>query len=168
MKETLTPEEKSAVRERLERIAARNAGRLTPDDVVADAKRKDSPLHRYFEWDVRKAAARHWIDQARELIVSVHYVYRTETTQVRAVAYVRDPRCGPNEQGYVAVETVRSDADLARDVLIEEFGRVASMLRRARELATALNEREAVDKLLEGVVGLRDRVALSQQAQARQ
>lgn len=153
----MTSDQITAVRERLREIAERNGGVLTADAVVADARSKTSPLHEHFEWDRAKAAAAYWLIQARELIRTVTVTIRTETTNVTAVAYVRDPRQSGDKQGYVAVTTVRSNADLAREVLIDEFGRVASMLRRARELAAALSAESEIEDLLTRVVGLRQR-----------
>lgn len=153
----MTPEQREAVKKRLIEIEEANGGRLTPDAVVRDAKRKDSPLHSCFEWDVKKAAAAHWIEQARDLITSIRIVVKTERTNVSAVYYVRDPAAKSGEQGYVSVTKVRTDADMAREVLVAEFGRVADMLRRARELAAALEAQSEVEALLQGVVGLRQR-----------
>lgn len=153
----MSAETREAVRARLAELAAANGGRLTPEAVVEDAKRKESALHAHFEWDVRKAAYAHWLDQARSLITSVRIEMRTDTTVVSAVAYVRDPQAGGKEQGYVAVSALRTDKDLARDALVSEFGRVGDMLRRARELAAALGAQGDVDDLLERVVGLRQR-----------
>jgi hypothetical protein len=151
-------ETRDSVRIRLEHLAAANGGRLTPEAVVADAKCKDSPLHGHFTWDIKKAAYAHWIEQARTLITSVRIEMRTDTTVVSAVAYIRDPAAAGKQQGYVSVEQLRTDKDLARDALVSEFGRVADMLRRARELATALDVEKEVDELLNDVVGLRQRV----------
>lgn len=162
----MTAEQRKAVRERLAQIEAANGGRLTPDDVVKDAKRKDSPLHELFEWDTRKAAAAYWVEQARQIITSVRVQVRTDTTKVSAVYYVRDPSAEHGEQGYVSVARLRSDADLARDALVAEFSRVADMLRRARELAAVLDAQPEVENLLQTVVGLRQRFA--QQAAAAQ
>ena len=153
----MTPEQREAVKKRLIEIEEANGGRLTPDAVVRDAKRKDSPLHSCFEWDVKKAAAAHWIEQARDLITSIRIVVKTDHTNVSAVYYVRDPAAKSGEQGYVSVTKVRTDADMAREVLVAEFGRVADMLRRARELAAALEAQSEVEALLQGVVGLRQR-----------
>ena len=153
----MTPEQREAVKKRLIEIEEANGGRLTPDAVVRDAKRKDSPLHSCFEWDVKKAAEAHWIEQARDLITSIRIVVRTEHTNVSVVFYVRDPAAKSGEQGYVSVTKVRTDADMAREVLVVEFGRVADMLRRARELAAALEAQSEVEALLQGVVGLRQR-----------
>ena len=153
----MTSEQREAIRQRLAEIEQANGGRLTPDDVVKDARRKDSPLHEHFEWDLKKAAAAHWIEQARNLIVSVRVVVRTEHTRVSAPYYVRDPNAESDQQGYVSVPKLRTDQDMARDVLVSEFGRVASMLTRARALAAALDADAEVDALLQGVVGLRQR-----------
>ena len=153
----MTSEQREAIKERLALIEKANGGRLTPDDVVQDAKKKDSPLHAHFEWDTKKAAAAYWIEQARELIVSVRVVVRTEHTRVSAPYYVRDPNAESGQQGYVSVPMLRTDQDMARDALVAEFGRVAAMLTRARALAAALEAADDVDALLQNVVGLRQR-----------
>lgn len=153
----MTPEQRQAVRERLELIESANGGRLTPDAVVEDARNKDSPLHDHFEWDVEKASAAHWIDQARTLITSVRVVVKTDTMNVRSVYYVRDPSAGQGDQGYVSVTTLRSNTDMAREAIVAEFSRVADMLRRARELAKALDADKDVESLIQSVVGLRGR-----------
>lgn len=152
-----TAEQTAAIRDRLAQIEQANGGRLTPDDVIKDARRKDSPLHDCFEWDVRKAAAAYWIEQARELIVSVRVVIKTDHTRLSTPFYVRDPSAGASQQGYVSVAKLRTEADMARDVLVSEFGRVADMLRRARDLAVALDSANEVDELISRVVGLRQR-----------
>jgi len=153
----LTPDEKETVHLRLQAIADAHGGRLTADDVVADAKRKDSPLHAHFEWDTKKAASAYWIEQARVLITSVRVVVTTETSQVSVVAYIRDPAAASSQQGYVATASVRKDVDVAREVLAAEFTRIGSMLRRARELAVVFEAQDEVDGLLQSVVGLRQR-----------
>jgi hypothetical protein len=153
----ISREKREAIRIRLGELELANGGRLTPAAVVADAKDPDSPLHDCFEWDTEKAAMSFWIIQAREIITSIKVVQRTETVSVRAVYYVRDPSAGDGEQGYVSVPTLRTDADMAREALVSEFSRVADMLRRARELAAALDAQGDVEDLLVRVVGLRQR-----------
>ena len=146
-----------AVKQRLEELAKAGKGVLTPEAVVEDAKKKDSPLHGYFTWDVKKAAYAHWLDQARTLITSVQIVINTETTMVKCVGYVRDPRAASGTQGYRAVNQMRTDHDMAREALVNEFSRVADLLRRARDLAVALDVAGEVDVILKDVVGLRQR-----------
>lgn len=153
----IAEEKRSVIKERLEQIAKANGGRLRAADVVADAKKADSPLHDQFEWDTKKAAYAYWIRQARVLITSVTITIHTETTSVKSVYYVRDPEAKADEQGYVSVAQLRSDEDLAREALIAEFTRIADLLRRARELAAAVNAGPEVEELLQRVVGLRQR-----------
>jgi hypothetical protein len=153
----ISKEKREEIRVRLSELEHANGGRLTPSAVVDDAQDEGSPLHDHFEWDDDKAAHAYRLSQARELITSIKVVQRTETVNIRAVYYVRDPSAQPEEQGYVSVPTLRSDADMAREALVNEFSRVADMLRRARELAAALNAQGDVEELLTRVVGLRQR-----------
>jgi hypothetical protein len=153
----MTSEQREAIKARLAEIENANGGRLTPDMVVKDAKRKDSPLHACFTWDVKAAAAAYWVQQARDLITSVRVVVKTETTSVSSVYYVRDPAARSDQQGYVSVQTLRTDVELAREALVGEFSRVADMLRRAREIAVVLDAQQDIETLLQGVVGLRQR-----------
>jgi hypothetical protein len=153
----MSDEQRKAVRDRMAAIEAANGGRLTPDAVVADAKDPASPLHEHFEWDIDKAAAAHWIEQARALITSVRVSMKTETRSVSVPYYVRDPSADNQQQGYISVTRLRTDADLARDAIVSEFSRVADLLRRARELAVALGAEHDVESLLQSVIGMRQR-----------
>lgn len=149
------------VLDRLKLLADANGGRLIAQAVVDDAKDESSPLHAHFTWDTDKAAAERWLDQARTLIRSVEITFRTETTVVRAPYFVRDPEAGPKEQGYIAVKALRTDVDLAREAIVNEFSRAADYLRRAQNVAKALQMDEEVGDLVKEIVALRDRVAAS-------
>lgn len=129
--------------------------RLTPDAVIEDAKNPASPLHPFFEWDLGKAAYRHWQEQARALISSVRIIQRTDKSVVSSVYYVRDPTASNDQQGYVSVKMLRTDEGMAREALVAEFSRVADLLRRARELAVALEMEDDVQELMDSVVRLR-------------
>lgn len=153
--------ERDAIRDRLHVLALDGGGRLTPDAVVADAADPNSPLHDAFEWDDSKAAQAYRIEQARVLIRSVEVTIRTDVTILRAPFYVRDPQAGDNEQGYVPVASLRTQKDLAREVAVAEFSRAAHYLRRARAVARALDVEGDIDRLLDGIMGLRERVAES-------
>lgn len=155
-----TAPDREAIRVRLAEIELANGGRLTAAAVVDDAKNPDSPLHGSFEWDTDKAAYAHWIEQARSIITSVRVLHKTDTTQVRAVYYVRDPSAADNEQGYVSVNTLRSDSEMAREAILNEFSRAAHLLRRARELAVALDGREEIDGLIRSVLDVKARFAV--------
>lgn len=151
----ISQSKREEIKARLSELESASGGRLTPDAVVKDAKSPESPLHDCFEWNVKKAAHSYWLEQARALITSVMVVTRTEKSTVSTVFYVRDPSAGPVEQGYVSVETVRSDADMAREVLVREFSAAGSALTRARNLAKVLALEDEVEQLISGVDRLR-------------
>lgn len=129
-----TPSVENAIRA----IADAHSGRLTPDLVVEAARSKDSPLHSYFTWDVKKAANECWLYQARRLIRSVRVEVSTTQFDVRVPAYLRDPGAANDAQGYVSLGRLRTDDDLAREACVYEFGRASAALARAKAVATAL------------------------------
>lgn len=140
--------DKREVARRLEEIADRSGGALTPEAVVEDARDPDSPLHDYFEWDVRLAAEKHWLDTARSIIRSVEVVVRTERVEVKAPVYVRDPDRPSGEAGYVAVKHIRSDYDAAEAVLKSDAQRVMEMYRRLIANTINLGLEETLDARL--------------------
>jgi hypothetical protein len=143
-----------AVRDALATLAIN--GRLTPDAVVAAAVDPDSPLHSHFVWDDSEAADLYRIDQARTLIRSVRVDLKIGETIVRSVAYVRDPEVEPEEQGYIAVDVLRRDQDLAREAVANEFARAGAALRRARLVAAALEFPDDIEELVARTSALLD------------
>jgi hypothetical protein len=131
-------------------------GRLTPERVVNDAKRPDSPLHKHFTWDVQKAAEHYWLDQARVLIRTVQVQMVVNDITIKAPFYVPDPSRLGNEQGYTSLDTLRENPDAARQSLISECERAASVLRRARVIAAALGLETKVDAILMAMSALKD------------
>lgn len=157
-------EMKEEARARLVEMAEANDGKLTPEQVVEEARNPESPLHGYFEWDVEKAAAQHWLDQARSIIRSVTVNIKTETRTVRSVGFVRDPTMEAGRQGYMLVRRVRTEEDWARDALVDEFKRVGSALKRARTLAVALGLGDQIERFMSEVEVLRERVLRTEPA----
>lgn len=131
----------------LTRLAKANAGRLTPDNVVDAAQDEASPLHQCFEWDNDAAAHMFRVEQARHLIRSVRVDVTTSHHTVRVPAFVHDPECERGEQGYVSIRQLSFDEDKSREVVIAEFSRAASALRRARAVAMALGIEEQIDDI---------------------
>jgi hypothetical protein len=155
---------KAAIRKRLALIEKQNGGRLTADDVIKDARDSSSPLHDQFEWDADKAAYKHWIDRAREIITSVKVVEIVESYAINTVFYVRDPSAGEKEQGYVSLTTLRSEADLAREAIHTEFLRARSMLHRAKTLAAVLEMENDVEDISNRVDALLRKVSYARMA----
>ena len=147
-------EPKKAVKDRLN-FLANQYGYLTPELVVEDAMNPDSPLHDQFTWDKEKAHYAYLLVEARQLIRSVKVIITTETKTVKCVGYIRDPSKDNSEQGYLSVETLRSDHDMARDALIQEFKRAGSALQRAQRLSIAFGIEEELDLLSKGIQKIR-------------
>lgn len=131
-------------------------GRLTPEQVVEQARDPESPGHGFFEWDDDKAAHKHRIEQARELLAK-RVVIKSETYTVTVPRYVRDPEALPGVQSYVSVRVVSVEG-LQHQALAQEFARVGQMLARARELAKAFGLAEEVDGLMSQLQIVRDRL----------
>lgn len=142
-------------------------GRLTPRDVLEDARQLESPLHALFEWDVDAAAERHWLDRSRTIIRLARVVIHTQTMSITAPRYIRDPDLPSRVPGYVAVDVLREEPDNARRALLTEFARIAALLQRARSLAAAVNQVETLDALLEQVVGLQTLLSAETTAETR-
>lgn len=135
-------------REAIQALADLNEGRLTPALVVNSARNPDSPLHRFFEWDDTKAAEAHRLNQGRSLIRKV-YIYReTEKSIVKTVAYVRDPSCSEREQGYVSIDRLKKDEYEAKSAMVAELKRAAAAMRRALNIAAALEMETPVSEVI--------------------
>lgn len=86
-----------------------SAGRLDPKLIVTSARPKTSPLHRYFEWDERKAADQYRVWQARQLVKSIEIVVQEERIPAFYSVAMTD-----NEQDreYMPLQDVLTDATL--------------------------------------------------------
>lgn len=160
----MTKEKREQIKARLQELADKNDGRLTPEQVVEDAKDVTSPLHTEFQWDDAKAAISWRLETARRIIRSVKVEMKTTKTVVTAVAYVRDPRAESDEQGYVSVEVLRDEKDMAKKAIREELMRVTSALERARSVAVGLDLEDELEALLALTASLQARVVRAQAA----
>jgi predicted Zn-dependent peptidase len=143
-------EERKAAIEEIRRISRENDGKVSAQLLFDTAKAdKNSPLRPIFEWDNDVAFAAHNVDRARRFIASVKVKITNETKRVTAVAYVRDPECAADEQGYVSVDKVKTDEDLKREVLLKEFDRLAAIMNRAKSLAHYFDAEEQVEALFD-------------------
>lgn len=147
----MTNDERVVIRERLEKIAAANGGRLTPDLVVEDAQNPESPLHGQFDWDVERSAMRSWLERARDLIGSVHVIVHSEQRTLACPVWVRDPSAEAGKQGYVTVVAIRDDRHRAAQAVEYECARALACLERARAVASTLGLGRMVDEVMERV-----------------
>lgn len=137
---------KKAVAARLAKIAQANGGRLTTAAVIADAKSKTSPLHKYFDWDIKTAATKWWKCQAQALIASVQIEVTTSHRILSAPAYIKDPSTKGDEPGYIGVAELRDDRSYARDALLRELKQANALFDRAVVLAEVLGLSKEFDE----------------------
>lgn len=149
--------DRELVAQKLAEIAEKY-GRLTPDLVVQEAKNPESILHNLFEWNDVEAGHQHRLFQARQIITSVRVIITTENKKISTVYYVRDPEADPMEQGYVSIDKLKSDKDLARESIVMEFSRATAYLQRARNHAEALGMQEDIEALIADVEELKSRL----------
>jgi hypothetical protein len=136
------------------RALSEQTGRLTPAIVLDAAADPQSPLHESFEWDNDVAGERWRLEQARQLIRSFRVVVSRRTVSVTVPAYVSDPS---STGSYIDVRQVMRGSEAEkRALLVQEFGRAAAALRRARDLARALGIAEEIDDIAERVTGLHE------------
>jgi hypothetical protein len=84
-------------------------------------------------------------------------------TVMRTIAYVRDPSKPSDEAGYIATAVLRTDDDLSRAALVEEFGRAAAAMRRALDVARALSLENEVQHQIAAIESLKQRVLAMEQ-----
>ncbi len=86
-------------------------GIIIPIDLVKDAKKKSSPLHRCFEWDDTLAAKAHRISQAAHLLRCIEVTVEREdetSFSVRAFHHVNTEE----QTGYTTVENARNNPEM--------------------------------------------------------
>lgn len=125
---------KEEVKAELVRLTSR-AGRLNPEEIVREARKKRSPLHDEFDWNDASAAHSHRIEQARDLIQRFVVVLNVQdtTTQIRVPAYVSDPDRGRASQ-YRSTSNLKMDPDAARRSILPEAKTCRSHVERVRNL----------------------------------
>lgn len=107
----------SEVADRLQALHTRHSGLLRETDVVADAKKKNSPLHSYFEWDDRKASEAYRLEQASALIrrVKVKVIVEPETPPIRVRAFIANRDVANETVDDVESGTYRSIHDVVEN-----------------------------------------------------
>ncbi len=139
---------------RLRELRKAGGGILTPDAVVADAMKANSPLRAEMPdsfFDNAKAAHAWRLCCARKLI-SRYPMYaedcgKENVTYYDAPIFVRDPELG-DRQGYRELATLASDEDKARKVLVYEFDRAMAMVRRCAAIAGEVGLQDEFEEML--------------------
>lgn len=114
----------------LTRIKDANNGRLTPQTVVDEARRRNNPLHRHFEWNDKSAAEAYRLDQARSLIRIIQIEDTDSEAQPRrAFVSVND-----DGKAYRGITEVLSSQSLQLAVLVSAERELRAFEHRYNEL----------------------------------
>lgn len=136
------------IADRLERIANKKGGDIRPPDVVADAKRKTSPLHPYFEWDDSTAAQEYRLAQARHLIRSIEVITSDDAEPVRAFHHVAVTSENEDDgRSYVTLDRASRDAELRKQIIRRLYGQARSLMREAKAFEAFADIVAAVEEL---------------------
>lgn len=132
----------------LERIKTKHNGRLTPNDVLTEAKERASPLHKAFEWDDTEAAHKFRLQQASYLIRSIEVVVtaaKSKTpTNVRAFVSVKRER----DRSYTSIAHAMGDKDLREQVVADAWKELQAWRQRYEKLSEFSKIFAAIDKTL--------------------
>ena len=145
--------------ERLKKLEGRS-GTLTPNKVLDDARRKDSPLHDYFEWDNGVAGERWRVNQARELIRE----YRVDVKLVGG-GVVNIPKyfsitaedgtdADQNNRVYVSYEKAKDNPVIVEKIVLQALDEANSW----RERYRAYSELRSIS---DAIVETRERLRIS-------
>lgn len=137
-------------------------GQLTEKTVVEDARSPDSPLHGFFEWDDTRAAEAHRLSQARLLIRRVRIEVNVREVPLSINRYVRDPEPAGEGGGYRNIINLRSEADIAREVVVSEMNRLVNAVKRAKQVAMVLGVSDDLSRIEEIVRGIENRISLDE------
>jgi hypothetical protein len=95
--------------------ALSDAGELSPEKVVDDARPEDSPTHNFFEWNDQVAAERYRVSQATHYMANI-YVVRSEAREpIRADELIRVAPARNSRPGGRVVATVQREEDLVQE-----------------------------------------------------
>lgn len=113
---------------RLEQIEEEQ-GRITPEAVVADSRRRGSPFQKLISWDDASAAQSWRLAQARNIINHVVVVFvsvggvEKESKGFHSVRFA-SPDSQREERSYASMSTVDNDPELREQVIAEALRRL--------------------------------------------
>lgn len=116
--------------EALEKIRVAHGGELEPKHVVEEARREGHALHKFFEWDDKKAAEAFRIDQARGIIRIVRVDDPEEQTRHRAFLSIN----GPDGTSYRSLADIRTSRSMQARLLLQAERELEGFERRYGEL----------------------------------
>lgn len=129
-------------------------GRVDPVELIEAARNPEHPCHGDFTWDVEKAAAERWRDQARELIRSVKFEVIVEDVGNLVCMYVPS---GDEDSVFMSLPKIRSKSQ-ASAVVLAEVAMLLGNASRAYGIALAKTNIVGADVVAQ-LLSIREQVA---------
>lgn len=152
----MTKEQRKAIHDVLATLNTH--GRLTPDEVIQEAKNAESPLHSCFTWDEHDGYLANLKTEARILISSFEVKLIVKNTVYRVQEFVEDPRKPEREQGYISISQIKDSKQLAREFMDRELGIASTYVAKTKEYSEVLGLRQRVEDLTEELGDIRNEV----------
>ena len=134
---------KSLVVGELLRLTKSHGGKLKPQDVVAAARFKTSPLHSCFDWKDTEAARKWRLHQARNLLLVTVDVIQKKTT--RMFVSLKTER----KQGYRLVAQVLSHKEQREQMLVDAYEDLRSFQKKYATLSELSKVFTAITEVLQ-------------------
>lgn len=135
----------------LEKIRKRE-GNITPRSVVEQAKKRNSALHRHFEWDDAKAADLHRLEQARKVLRSIEIIHiEAPNAPAKAYSIVTAPTAGKEEKPkrvYTSTKEALQDPIQRDEILAQAIREAISYRRKYAALQELSKVFSAMDEFL--------------------
>lgn len=123
-------------------------GAVTPVEFVQAAKNPESPVHSLFDWDVQRAAEKHWLSQAATYIKAVVVVIEGVETPAFHRVFIK----ARDSFQYVDVDTATHDEELWRQVIqaaLKEAKAWALRYRQYKQLSAIVVAIEETEKAVQ-------------------
>lgn len=101
-------------------IVESKGGLWGPQFLIEASKPKNSPGHKLFEWDIQRAAEKHWLEQAQHHLrhLDIEIVYEGDKQPIRAVyPVIIEDESGKRVRSYASYDRVQRASDLTQQVV---------------------------------------------------
>lgn len=136
--------------EEIERIKLANGNQVKPDNIIAEAKNPDNPLHNCFDWDDAIAANKHRLQIARVLIGSIVVTFQGyESIRCNYSVKIGDVSSEKQERTYVGVREAVNNPDFEEQFKSEALNLLKSFIKRYQIFPYLKHEVDLVSNIVE-------------------
>jgi hypothetical protein len=118
-------------------------GSFTPEQIIEVAKPKSSPIHKYFEWDDKRAAHLYRLKQARQIIQALIIEIDGKDARQFVNVYIETDE----KRSYLDIHKARESQSIWSQVLERAMQEAASYKRRYENLKELGPIIEAINKV---------------------